>query len=118
MQRAGVNNIWEENTMRRIPRTVKAMLAIVALLATTSLGVAAALAGYLPIGGYVRGGYEYSALVGHDLSGEYDRGGYEFSAPFGNDLFGGSDRGDYEFSTASFGYIPIGGYEREGYQYS
>jgi hypothetical protein len=43
-QRAGVNDIWEENTMRRIPRTIKAMLAIVALLATTSLGVAAALA--------------------------------------------------------------------------
>jgi hypothetical protein len=64
------------------------------------------------------GGYEYAALEGHDLSGEYDRGGYEFSAPFGNDLFGGSDRGDYEFSTASFGYIPIGGYEREGHEYS
>lgn len=60
MQRAGVNDIWEEITMRRIPRTVKAMLAIVALLATTSLGVAAALAGYLPIGGYEREGYEYS----------------------------------------------------------
>jgi hypothetical protein len=36
------------------------MVAIVALLATTAVGVAAALAGYLPSKGYIRGGYEYS----------------------------------------------------------
>jgi hypothetical protein len=65
--------------MRKIPWTVKAMLAIVALLATTAVGVAAALAGYLPIGGYERGGYEYSALFGRKPIGGYERGGYEYS---------------------------------------
>ncbi len=38
--------------MHKIPRTIKEILAIVAFLATTSMGVSAALAGY--------GGYEYS----------------------------------------------------------
>jgi hypothetical protein len=105
--------------MRKIPRRIKKMLAIVALLATTAMGLAAALAGYLQSDGYVHGGYEYSALFGSDLSGYYERGDYQFSqALFGYDKFAGYDRGDYEFSTASFGYIPIGGYERGGYEYS
>jgi hypothetical protein len=94
-----VNDVRKATTMRRIPRAVKLMVAIVALLATTAVGVAAALAGYLPFGGYDRGGYEYSALFGSDLSGYYEQG-------------------DYKFSTASFGYVPIGGYERGGYEYS
>jgi hypothetical protein len=65
--------------MRRIHRTIGAMLAIVVVMATTLAAPALALAGYLPFGGYDRGGYEYSALFGHDLSGYYERGGYEFS---------------------------------------
>ena len=81
--------------MRRIPRTIKVMLAIVALLAATSLGLAAALAGYLPFGGYDREGYEYSAQFGYIPIGGYERGGYEYSALFGHDLFGGYDRGGY-----------------------
>jgi hypothetical protein len=47
-----VNDLWEATTMHKIPRTIKEILAIVAFLATTSMGVSAALAGY--------GGYEYS----------------------------------------------------------
>ena len=67
-------------TMRRIPRTIKLTLAIVALLATTAVGVAAALVGYLPSKGYIRGGYEYSALgAGYGQIGGYERGGYEYS---------------------------------------
>ena len=105
--------------MHKIPRTIKEILAIVALLATTSMGLAAALAGYLQSDGYIRGGYEYSALLGSDLSGYYERGDYQLSqALFGYDKSGGYNRGGYEFSTASFGYVPIGGYERGGYEYS
>jgi hypothetical protein len=73
-----VNDVRKATTMRRIPRAVKLIVAIVALLATTAVGVAAALAGHLPFGGYDRGGYEYSALFGHVPIGGYDRGGYEY----------------------------------------
>ena len=60
--------------MRRILGTIGAMLAIVAAMATLALP-AIALAGYLPFGGYDRGGYESSALFGHEKFGGYDRGG-------------------------------------------
>jgi hypothetical protein len=40
---------------------------------------ALALAGYLPSGGYERGGYEYSALFGNVPIGGYDLEGYQFS---------------------------------------
>jgi hypothetical protein len=47
--------------MRKILRTIGAMLAIAAVLAITSAAPASALkAGYGQIGGYDRGGYEYS----------------------------------------------------------
>ena len=47
--------------MRKILRTIGAMLAIVVVLSTTSAAPASALkAGYGQIGGYDRGGYEYS----------------------------------------------------------
>ena len=65
--------------MRKIPSTMKAMLAILVLLATTAVGVAAALAGCLPIPRYRRGRYEYSALFGYVPIGGYERGGYEYS---------------------------------------
>jgi hypothetical protein len=45
--------------MRRILGTIGTMLAIVAAMATLALP-ALALAGYMPIGGYERGGYEFS----------------------------------------------------------
>lgn len=64
--------------MRRIPKTVRAMLAIVIATATTLAAFALALVGYLPFGGYDRGGYEYSTLAGHVKFGGYDRGGYEY----------------------------------------
>ena len=58
------------------------MLAIVVATATMLAALALALAGYLPFGGYDRGGYEYSAaLFGHEKLGGYDRGGYEYSNP-------------------------------------
>ena len=75
----GVNELRKVTTMRRVPRAAKVIVAIVALLATTAMGVAAALAGYLPFGGYERGGYEYSALFGYVPIGGYERGGYEYS---------------------------------------
>jgi hypothetical protein len=103
--------------MCRIPRTVKLMVAIVALLATTAVGVAATLAGYLPSKGYIRGGYEYStALFGYMPIGGYERGGYEYSALFGSDLSESYEGGDYQFS-ALFGHVPFGGYDRGGYEY-
>jgi hypothetical protein len=47
--------------MRKILRTIGAMLVIAAVLAITSAAPASALkAGYGQIGGYDRGGYEYS----------------------------------------------------------
>ena len=47
--------------MRKILRTIGAMLAIVVVLSATSAAPASALkAGYGLIGGYDRGGYEYS----------------------------------------------------------
>lgn len=65
--------------MRGVPKTTKARLAIVMLLAITSLALPA-LFGHVPIGGYDRGGYEYSGLrAGYGQFGGYDRGGYEFS---------------------------------------
>jgi hypothetical protein len=64
--------------MRRILGTIGGMLAIVAAMATLALP-ALALAGYLPCGGYDRGGYEFSALFGYLPIGGYERGGYEFS---------------------------------------
>ena len=64
--------------MRRIPRAIQVVLAIVAVMVAMSAG-ALALAGYLPVGGYERGGYEYSALFGYVPIGGYDRGGYEYS---------------------------------------
>jgi hypothetical protein len=72
------NDTEEVATMRRILGTIGAMLAIVAAMATLALPTLA-LAGYIPFGGYDRGGYEFSALIGHDLFGGYERGGYEFS---------------------------------------
>jgi hypothetical protein len=65
--------------MRRILRAIGIMLAIVVVMATTLAVPALALAGYLPFGGYDRGGYEYTALFGQVPFGGYDRGGYEFS---------------------------------------
>jgi hypothetical protein len=51
--------------------------------------LAFALAGYLPFGGYDRGGYEYSTVAGHVKFGGYDREGYEYSAAlFGHEKFG------------------------------
>ena len=47
--------------MRKILRSIGAVLAITAVLSVTSAGPASALwAGYGQIGGYERGGYEYS----------------------------------------------------------
>ena len=83
--------------MRKILRTIGAMLAIVVAMATLALP-ALALVGYDLFGGYDRGGYESSALFGNDLSGSYERGGYQFSALAGNDLSGYYERGGYEFS--------------------
>ena len=61
--------------MRRIPRTIKLTLAIVALLATTADSVPVPLEAYLPSKGYIRGGYEYSALgAGYGQIGGYERG--------------------------------------------
>lgn len=55
-------------------------------------GLALALAGYLPFGGYDRGGYEHTTLAGHVKFGGYDRGGYEYSAAlFGHEKFGRYD---------------------------
>jgi hypothetical protein len=54
---------------------LKAMLALVVLLATTAVGVASALAGCLPIPRYQRAGYQYSALFGYVPIGGYERGG-------------------------------------------
>jgi hypothetical protein len=91
------NDTEEEATMRRTLGTIGAMLAIVVAMATLALP-ALALAGYLPFGGYDRGGYEFSALFGYVPIGGYEREGYEYSALFGHDLSGTYDRGGYEFS--------------------
>ena len=84
--------------MRRILRASGTVLAIVVAMAITLTVPALALAGYLPFGGYDRGGYEYSALFGYVPIGGYERGGYEYSALFGHVPFGDYDRGGYEFS--------------------
>jgi hypothetical protein len=45
--------------MRKILRTIGAILAIVAVIAITSAAPASALAGHISFGGYDRGGYEF-----------------------------------------------------------
>jgi hypothetical protein len=67
--------------MRRIPKTIGAMLAMVVATATMLAALALALAGYLQSGGYVRGDYGYSTIAGNVKFGGYDRGGYEYSSP-------------------------------------
>jgi len=58
--------------MRRTAGTIKAMLAVVAVIAAMSATLAGG--GYMTFGGYDRGGYEVSALLGHVAFGSYDRG--------------------------------------------
>jgi hypothetical protein len=79
MQHAGSERREVGNDDAQNSKGRQTLVVIVALLATTAVGVAAALAGYLPFGGYDRGGYEYSALFGYVPIGGYERGGHEYS---------------------------------------
>src|SRR5262245_1186926 len=83
----------EEAAMRRTAGTIKRMLAVAVIAATSAT---LALAGYVTFGGYDRGGYEVSASFGHVPIGGYDRGGYEYSALAGHLPIGGHERGGSE----------------------